>query len=498
MKPHRAYRILLINPPYERLKGLSVESMPLGLLSLATVLAEAGHEVKVYDADTSFEPGRFDYDNLHRAKSQSLYLANLGNDDFAAWREMRALLKEYHPDIAGVTMMSPAHSSCRRVFRIIKETIPAALLVAGGPHVTICKERVLKDNPEIDFAFTGEAEEGFCEFLESLASGRNLGRVKGVLYRDQGQILYTGERDFIRDLDTLPIPRRELLHNEARYRPAKLTQMVTSRGCPFECTFCASVPLWRRKVRRRSPQRLIEEIEYLTARYRIRSFEFWDDTFTTSKKDVLEFCGLLSSRFKRRKPVWKCITNINCLDDEMLGALKAAGCRTINIGIESGSDRVLAEIKKRITTGQAREAVKKLRENGFLINAFFMVGMPQETVEDIRKTISFMKELCPDNVNLCTFTPYVGTELYERAVKGGFLKDGDFSVYDTVGHHSTYNFFVEGLGRQEYQSLLEEALEVATAISKKKTLRKFILKLRGLTLEKVRYRLKQVFGPTRG
>jgi anaerobic magnesium-protoporphyrin IX monomethyl ester cyclase len=547
-------RVLFINPPYERLKGLTVESIPMGLLSLATVLKERGYTPKVYDADTSFAPAQFAYDNTRRAETQAVYLKNLQNDELAVWQEIRQVIKDFHPDIVCVTLLTPAFSSFKKVLEIVDKLNPRPLLLAGGPHVTICKEAALQDHPQIDFGFVAEAELTLVEFLghfyspspktpdlspgmkatgELLRSplrkplgeaevgfgGMNLQEnpqrntatyggevhsdkkyqdVKGLLYREQGRILYSGDRAFIDNLDSLPFPDRSLLHNEQLYRPAKLAQLMTSRGCPFECTFCASVPLWQRRVRRRSPAKLLEEVEYVLDRYHIRSFEFWDDTFTTSKKDVLEFCRLINRRYPIRKPVWKCLTNINCLDEEILDNLKRAGCCSVSIGIESGSDRILKLMKKKITTDQVRRVVKMIKSKGFWIDAFFMVGIPQETEEDIRASIDFIKELQPDTVNLCTFTPYVGTELYRYVVDKGFLTAGDYGVYDRIGHHSTFNYFLENIPRERYQVLLKEILDVATSMTNRNTPRKYWLKLQKVTWEKIIYRLKQGLGPKRG
>jgi anaerobic magnesium-protoporphyrin IX monomethyl ester cyclase len=491
-------KVLFINPPYERLKGLSVESVPMGLLSLATMVEQAGHEAKVLDADTSFEPGEFAYDNANRAETQTIYQDNLKKDAHPAWAEIKQLIRDFRPDVVGLTVMTNGYSSFQKVVHIINENEPRPLIIAGGPHVTICRNGFLEDNPKVDLAFVGEGEVTIVEFLKELGGAKDYQRVKGLLFRKAKNVIFSGERPFIEDLNTLPIPDRSLLHNEKKYRPAKMTQMMTSRGCPFECTYCASVPIWRRKVRRRSPAKLLEEIEYLSDRYHIRSFEFWDDTFTISKMDVLEFCRLLRERHGKKRFVWKCLTNINCLDAEMLDALRLAGCTSLSIGVESGSDRMLKMIKKRITRQRVKDAAKLIKSRGFWLNAFFMVGIPQETEEDIQQSISLVKEMAPDTVNLCTFTPYVGTELYHYVVDRGMLDPNDLTIYEKVGHHSTYNFFLEDVSRERYQELLKEFLDVANFMTNRKTLRKFMVKLRGITWEKLFYRLKQGLGPKRG
>jgi len=485
-------RVLLVNPPYERLKGFSVESIPLGLLYIATVLDKAGYRVKVYDADTDFGGSGLAYTNVNRAESQKTYKESLNDKAHPCWDEIRRVIEEYDPDFVGVTMMTPAHSSCREVFKIVKE-YPDKVLIAGGPHVTIAGTKVMDDNPEVDFAFSGEAEYSLLGFMKILShESRNFSEVKGVMYREGGHVRFTGKADRINDLDELPLPDRELLHNCERYGKDKLSLMVGSRGCPFSCAFCASVPLWERKVRMRSPRNIMKELDYLVDTYGVRSFGFWDDTFTSNKRSIMEFCGLVEERYGARLN-WDCLTNVNCLDEEVLRVLKRSGCKRVRIGVESGSDDILKKIKKNITTEQVMRAAGLIKKHGFWLHAYFMVGMPHETEEDLKKTIDFIKRLDPDSLNLCTFTPYPGTELYDYAVEQNLIKrDCDYSFYDFVGHHSTDSFFMKDIERERYRQLLDEVLILSTEITGRWTPRKLLLKARMATPDKIRRAARKV------
>lgn len=480
-------RILLINPPYERLKGFSVESIPLGLLYIAAVLNKRGYSVKVYDADTDFTERGLAYTNLNRAESQKDYVKALGDRSHPSWIELRQVIESYRPDFIGVTMMTPAHSSCRSVFKIAKER-PGVVVIAGGPHVTITGKDVMRDNPEIDFAFSGEAENSILEFMDIFSLGkRDFASVRGLMYRSGDTINFSGKAQRIDNLDELPIPDRELLYNREKYGRDILGMMVGSRGCPFSCAFCASVPLWEKKVRLRSPENIMRELGYLFERYGVKSFGFWDDTFTTNRRSIMQFCGLVEKKYGNRLS-WDCLTNVNCIDEELLKTLKKSGCKRIRIGVESGSDEILKKIRKDITTDLVMKAAGLIRKYGFWLHAYFMVGIPYETEEDLKKTIAFIKRLNPDSLNLCTFTPYPGTELYDYVVRHNLMRRNcDYSFYDSVGHHSTDSFFMTEITKEKYQKLLEEALELSTEITNRWTARKVLLKARMATPDKIRH-----------
>jgi len=487
-------RILLINPPYERLKGLSVESIPLGLLYIATALDRLGHKAIVYDADTDFEGGVTAYTNTNRARSQYIYRRALEDRTHRAWLDLRALLEEYRPDVVGVTVMTPTYSSSIKVFEMARSILPDSILIAGGPHVTITGAKIMEKNSFIDYAFTGEAEETVPLFLRSLwEEGPRIDRIKGIIYRENGGVRDTGRAPRIEDLNTLPYPDRSLLYRSEAYSRGRLSLMVASRGCPFNCAFCASVPLWERKVRMRSPQNILGEIEYLVERFGVRSFGFWDDTFTSSKSAIMEFSALLRDKYGSSLK-WDCLTNVNCIDRELLGALKKVGCNRIRIGVESGSDHILKRIRKGITTESVMKAARLIKRQGLWLHAYFMVGIPYETEADIRQTMDFIRRLRPDSLNLCTFTPYPGTELYEYVLQNKLMPgDYDYSMYDSMGHHSTDSFFMTRIDRRRYSLLLDEVLDLATDVTGRLTFRKILLKSKMATPDKVARTMKRRF-----
>ncbi|RKX94405.1 MAG: hypothetical protein DRP84_07115 [Spirochaetes bacterium] len=358
-------KFLFISLPYERLKDLSLQSVPLGLLYLATVLSKYRYQAMVYDADGCFELGNISYNNFNRAYTHNKYIANLNNDTHSVWKELKAVLLDYKPNFVGIGVFTPAISSYNKVIRIVRETLPEAKIILGGPHITILKEKgIVGELHEAEAFFVGEAEETILEFANEYPKG-NWKSIKGIIYKEDGKFIFTGTRGRIDNLDNLPIPERKLLYNWHRYRRSKLGLMVASRGCPFNYAFCASIPIWNKIVRFRSAENLIKEIDYLVDNFNIDAFGFWDDTYTIKRDNIINFYKLIYKKYGSRRFKWNCLTNVNCIDEELLYWLKKAGCIRIEIGVESGSERVLRLIKKNITKDQVRKVSKLIKERVF-------------------------------------------------------------------------------------------------------------------------------------
>jgi radical SAM superfamily enzyme YgiQ (UPF0313 family) len=474
--------ILLINPPYERLKGFSLESIPNGILGLATCINQYEFSALVYDADTNYNEGTVSYNNKNRAERQNEYAKRLEDENFHVWREIRDTLEELDPVFVGISLMTPTIHAGLKIARIAKEL--GKIVLVGGPHVNIVKKEVL-NRKEVDFAFFGESERSLLEFLRSYPDMEKLRHIKGIGFRKNGESIYNGFSDRIADLNTLPFPDRGLLLYRERYLETGLASIMASRGCPFRCSFCASVPIWGNKAVYRSPEHIVSEIRYLHDTFRIREFRFFDDTFTARKDNVINLCKLLVDSFGERYFSWWCLSRVNTVDEHVLSWLKKAGCSQIHLGVESGSDKVLKLMNKGITTEQVIKAVELAKRYKFWVHTFFMIGLPYETLEDIRETAEFIKKIAPDSVNLCTFTPYPGTELYDYCINKNILKhDDQYEIFKYIGHHSTENFFLEHVSREEYRKILNEMLELTTDISNSLTYRKLMYRFRNLTVKK--------------
>ncbi len=487
MKKNSPLDILFINPPYERLKGFSLESIPNGILGLATYIDQNGFRALVYDADTNRNEGIVSYNNENRARQQEEYVKRLEDDGFYVWEEIRSAIERLNPKFVGISLMTPTLHSGLKTAGIAKSL--GKTVLAGGPHVNIVKEKI-QQTDGIDFAFFGEAENAILDFLRSHPDIEKLDRIKGIGFRKDSGYVYSGFPDRITDLDALPYPDRDLLIYKDRYLKTGLASIMASRGCPYKCAFCASVPIWGKKTVFRSPQSIIKEIRYLRDKYNIREFRFFDDTFTAKKSNVMDFCKLLIDEFGEKYFSWWCLSRVNAIDDNVLTWLKRAGCSQVHLGVESGSSRILKLMNKGITTEQVERAVGSAKKHGFWVHTFFMIGLPYETMEDMKETVEFIKKIKPDSVNLCTFTPYPGTELYNYCVNNNLMEhDDNYDMFKYIGHHSTSNYFLQYVSKNDYKKMLNEVLELTTDISSALTYRKFMYRVKNLTLGKIARKL---------
>jgi radical SAM superfamily enzyme YgiQ (UPF0313 family) len=289
-------------------------------------------------------------------------------------------------------------------------------------------DEVLLDR-NIDYCIRGEGEETLFELVD----GKKPPKILGLSYREDGRVVHNPPRPPIQDLDTLPQPAYHLLPMD-RYHPAlgsykrlPAISMMATRGCPGRCTFCYG-DMFGRRIRSRSPNKLIEDIRYLVERYGIREVQFYDDTFTSVRRNVLEFSTLLLKDGLNLS--WSSFARVDTVDKEMLKVMKEAGCHQILYGIESGDEGILKNINKGTTLDEAREAVRLTKEAGIEVRAAFMLGSPGETEESIKRTMRFAVELEPDLAIFNITTPYPGTRMFSWAEENGYLLTRDWRVYD--------------------------------------------------------------------
>jgi radical SAM superfamily enzyme YgiQ (UPF0313 family) len=273
--------------------------------------------------------------------------------------------------------------------------------------------------PDVDIIVRGEGENTILELAEKLQHTNRVEDVKGIVYRQNGNVINNTEREFINVLDVLPFADREVLLNKKTYNSEDMGLMMTSRGCPYTCSYCAT-SIWKRKIRYRSIDNVIEEIKLVRGRYGTQQFTFKDDSFTVNRKRIMEFCDRLIN--ENIDINWDCNTRVNLIDEEMLSRMKRAGCNSIKIGIETGSERILGLINKGTTLSQARIAAKLLRKAGIHWTAYFMIGLPSETKKEIYETLNFLNELKPDFASLSIYEPFPGTELFEFGIEKGLVQ----------------------------------------------------------------------------
>jgi radical SAM superfamily enzyme YgiQ (UPF0313 family) len=304
-------------------------------------------------------------------------------------------------------------------------------VVVGGPHPSALKEDLLKRCRSIDALVYGEGEATFPELVKALVEGRDLERIKGVCYRDEDQIAINEPRDPISDLDSLPRPALDLVAPIGRYpgpyptgaRPS--IHIMASRGCPFNCTFCSN-PVWSKKVRFRSAESVLSEVEWLRKNFKVREVFFQDDTFNVNRDWFESICHGIIERGLNEKIIFKSPFRANerLLDLYMLRLAKRAGFWMIFYGVESGNQEILNSINKNLKLEEIERAFKLTRKAGIKTYASFMIGNLGESRGTVLDTIEFAKKIDPDYYGFAIATPYPGSELYAEAVRRSYLVPG--------------------------------------------------------------------------
>jgi len=290
-----------------------------------------------------------------------------------------------------------------------------------GTTASVYYKELLEDDI-CDFVCIGEPELTLKELCMHLSLHQEnpyiptISVIAGISYKKDGKVVVNKPREFIKELDSLPFPNREILDNSLYTNQSFLnkasTLILTSRGCPFSCNYCATNAIYSKRWRVRSPQNVVSELAEIYFKHKIKNVFFMDDTFTVDKKRVLEICKLINEN--KLKIRWVCLTRPDCIDEEMLRAMKSAGCVEVRLGVESGSQKILDNICKGVTLAKIREACNMLKKVGITQSLFFMLGNPREDEKTIEQTIRFAIELNPDYVsfNLTTLLP--GSKLHEE------------------------------------------------------------------------------------
>lgn len=410
-------RILLINPPWSNdsvLDSLISNNPPLGLAYLAAVLEKEGYkEIKIVDMKVSKMP----------------------------LNEIKSYIHDFKPNIVGIYSTTGQVTSAAKIIDIIKSIDKGIWCVLGGPHPSVLPERTLKET-NADIVVLGEGEITMLEFVKAVESKREISGVLGLYYKKEGDILFTGRRPYIEDLDTLPLPARHLLPDISLYSDTNSVyetklhaQVMSSRGCPFNCAFCDK-SVYGRTYRVRSAKSTVDEIEFLVNKYNVREIRFFDDLFTANKQRVVDICDELKKR--NIQISWSCESRVNTITPELLKIMKEGGCWAISYGIESGTQEVLDALNKGITLDQIKTAVKLAKDAGLTVRGYFMIGLPTENVETIKRTIKFATKLDLDHAVFSLFSPYPGTELFKNIEKYGIIKAKNWDEYMDLGQNPPF------------------------------------------------------------
>lgn len=403
-------RVLLINLPYYRLLKIKHRYFPLGLAYLAASAKNGGYQVRIYNMEKDFRESFFKkfLSSKNKIKAYKRFIHVSSGGSSFIWKEFKKQLLVYQPQVVGISVWTAVYPLAKKAAEIIKKINPDIKVVIGGIHPTVCDQEVIS-NENFDFVVRGEGEVTFLELLNALAKkDRLFSEIKGITYSDREGIKKNPERPPINDIDSLSLPDKGAMLRFWLHRGRDFGNVITSRGCPYYCSFCSSHRIWTRRVRFRDVKLVFSEIEKLYRQRGVRFFTIFDDTFTLQRKRCLELCGYIKDA--KIKINWFAHARADNLDREYLSQLKSAGCFALQIGIESGSQALLDKMNKSARIDKFLTVRKLLKENGILFWATILIGHPRENEEDLRQTYSLLKELKPDLANINTFIPYPGSQ----------------------------------------------------------------------------------------
>lgn len=344
-------------------------------------------------------------------------------------------------DLVGLSFYTMNYHQIKRAARAIKESVPSVKIVVGGPHPSALPRETLQEIPEIDFAFMGEAELGFSQLADLLDKKKRLGqsdlqKVASLVWRKNNGQIVLNERKNVDNLDELGFPSWDLL-KPVTYPPAPhgsfvkqfpVAPVIITRGCPYNCTFCAGHIVSGKKMRFRSVEHVIGEIRFLVNKYGVKEIHIEDDNFTFNRRFVEGFCKKLLE--ENLGITWACPNGmrLDVLDRELLLLMKKSGLYSVSVGIESGSDRILKLVKKRLTTKIIRDKVELINSLGLNVIGFAMLGFPTETREEIEQTINFVCSLPLKRINFSFLQPFPGTEIYNTLIEHGEIEKVNWST----------------------------------------------------------------------
>ena len=382
---------------------------PLNLAYIAALAEQQGHRVKIIDAE---------------AENISL-------------KEVIKQTGRFKPDIIGMTATTPFFHIVVNYAKLLKQTFPNASIAIGGAHITILQEKNFYSC--FDYAFIGEAEVSWAEFLKRYENNKDISDIRGIIYRKDNKVTSTGSSEPVKDIDSIPYPARHLLNRE-KYNIGTLrgrknfTTIMTTRGCPFKCIFC-STKVFGNRVRRRVAGSVIDEIKSVIYNFDIRHFTFLDDTLTLDRNYILEICQAIKR--ENLKITFDGSTRANLIDEELVEIMANSGLIRISFGLETVDLQIRKIIKKEVPLDSYEKANRITNKYGIETLNSVMLGLPGETAETVDKTLTFLRNAREiQQANFSIATPYPGTELYDMAKRGDYglrLLTEDYSKYRRYG-----------------------------------------------------------------
>lgn len=403
MGKEKSLNVLLINPPGEHTITADNPAFideergftpPLGLLYVAAYAEKySPHRVEILDMPV----------------------------EGVRYEDLAGIIEKKKPDIVGMTALTFTIVDVLKAAEIVKKVSKDIQVVLGGVHPYIYPRETLELGV-VDFLILGEGERVFVELLDNRFNPKQWQSIEGLAFKTDGKIVTNYPAKFIEDLDSLPFPARHLTpyakYSSVIAKRHPITTMITSRGCPYACSFCAR-PHLGRGFRYRNAGRVVDEME-TCVNMGIKEFLLYDDTFTVNRNRVFEVCDEI---IRRKLDIgWDIRARVDCMDEEMLERLKAAHCERIHYGVEAGTARIINVLTKNISLEQAKKIFKLTKKYGIATLAYFMIGSPTETKEEIEETIRFACALNPDYTHITFTTPFPATEMYDSYLRSGGIK----------------------------------------------------------------------------
>ena len=470
----KKFKVLLINPP----NSIPVDSdfvvnifQPLGLAYIAASLEAHNIPVEIYDTlALGFDQERIVGDQKIIGLSYS---------------EITKKIKKYQPNLIGIAIpFSFQSSQAYAIAKLVKKINPKIITLVGGTHATIKPSEILKDK-NFDLLIQGEGEYTILEIIKAIQQKLPFDHIQNIGYRHKNNQIIINKRSLpISNLDNLPQPARHLLPMNKYFQAAKKgrviesmlefgakrTSIFTSRGCPFTCTFCSVHLTMTRMWRPRSPQNVLAELKSCVKEYGIKYFDILDDNFTLDPNRAKEICRLIIKEKLNIK--WSTPNGIRAdrVDEELIVLMKKAGCIQIKVAPESGSQTVLKNIiKKNLDLKMVEKTVTLCKKHKLSVEAFFVIGFPQEKIKDIQKTISFGKKLRKLGCDYCYFfiaTPYFGTEMYHQTVLNGNLDESKYDLNKIITTGNGSIMTSPNFSAKQLNDLLNQAAKINPPITK--------------------------------
>lgn len=407
-------KVILLSPPYldtyGDFKNAAGRYFPLGLGYIASYLIKYGcHEVQIYEPE-----------------AQGLTI-----------RSITKIIETFDPDIVGITCSTANFTRAIELAKLCRRNSKAKIIL-GGVHVSAIPEFVMSENAEwIDCVVVGEGEVTMLELAEAYLRNSGLESIKGIVYKRQGKIIHNESRPYIKDLDTIPFPARQLIpqhlffpnmHN-ARYR--NCSTILTSRGCPFNCSFCAARIVSGKQYRMHSAEYVLDEMQMLKKDYKVKQLLITDDTFTMDHPRLEKICeGMISKKLNLK---WFCFAQVSTVNRQILSLMKKAGCYSIGFGLESSNLEILKRMGKPISTSMAKEIVKTANQIGFKTQTFYIVGSPGETRTQMLDTMKFSREVGSTLAFYNMLVPFPGTKEFSYFFSSAPLKDINWEKFVAIG-----------------------------------------------------------------